>query len=139
MKNNITKMIVNSIIKWILILNVCKTIFCNADPAFEDIYSKMCSVLKVTRFCLPYMMGSYPYPYYALPAPVSVPVAPFPLIVNPTTSGPPFTIPTIYTTIRPFGPSGGGLPPTGPVCPPSPSICPPAALSLPFIDQRQGM
>lgn len=141
MRKNMIKIIVNSIIKWILLLNVCKSVVTvsHADPKFDDIYARMCSVLKLTRFCLPYMMGSYPYPYYALPP--AVPVAPFPLIVNPTTPSPPFTIPTIFTTIHPSGPNGIGLPPLpgGFVCPPSPTICPPAALSLPYIDQRQGL
>lgn len=139
MNKNIWKILVNSafcIIKCILLLNMCKSIACNADPnanpKFDDIYSKMCSVLRVTRFCLPYMMGSYPYPFYTLPLPASIPlpIAPFPSIVNPTSPAPAFTIPTIFTTNRPSGP--------GQLCPPSPPVCPPAAVAMPFIDPRQG-
>lgn len=136
-------------IKCMLLLYMCKTTVSNADPKFEEIYLKMCSVLKLPRFCLPYMMGSHPYPYYALPLPpIPVPIAPFPLIGNPTPPTPSFTIPTVFTTNRPLGPGGPpllpGPPPSAPLppagqCPPSPPICPPAALSMPFIDPRQGI
>lgn len=164
MKKSYTKITVNDIIKCALLLNMCRTIICNADPKFGgDIYLKMCSVFKLAKFCWPYTMGSYSYPFYTLPLPLPLPapvplsVAPFPLIVNPTQSIPQFTIPTVFTTNRPGGappnvgppgPGGGMLPGPGPTppapqlprpqCPPSPPICPPAALEMPLIDPRQG-
>lgn len=124
---------VYDLIKCILILNMCRTIISDADPKFGDIYLKMCSVLKLPKFCLSYMMGSYsyPYPFYALPlpAPVPLPVAPFPLIVNPTSSIPSFTIPTVFTTNRPGGAPPG--PPGPPGVPPGPSAAPPPQLPPP--------
>lgn len=139
MKKNNSKITINDIIKCVLLLNVC-----NADPKFNDFYIKMCSVLKLPRFCLPYLMDSYPYPFYALqlPAGVPLPIAQFPPIANPTVPAASFTIPTIFTTIRPPGPAGPpvpGPPPGAVQCPPMPPICPPAALTRPVIDPRQGM
>lgn len=140
MTKNIT-FTVNDTIKCVLLLIMCRSVVSNANPRLDNIFSKMCSVLKLPRFCLPSMLDSYPYPFYTLP------VAPFPLIANPTTSALSFTIPTVFTTNRP--PSAGGppflpgpspsAPPSGSQCPPSPPICPPAALSMPFIDPRQGI
>lgn len=149
-----------TLIKCIVLLNLCRTGISDADPKFGDLYLKMCSVLRIPRFCLSYMMASNPYPFYTLPlgGPVPLPIAPFPLIVNPTPSIGSFTIPTVYTTTRPGGapnmgspgPSGPSSaqppaqppqqqqPPPGLQCPPSPPICPPAALSMPIIDPRQG-
>lgn len=152
MKRNNRTITVNDIIKCILLLNMCRTIISNADPKFGDIYLKMCAVLKLPKFCWSYtMMGSYPYPFYTLPLPAPIPlsVAPFPLIVNPTSSSPQYTIPTVFTTNRPPGQGGapnmgsqgmspGPSPSAPPQCPPSPQICPPAALAMPFIDPRQG-
>lgn len=149
MRKNSRTIAVNDLIKCILLLNMCRTIISDADPKFGgDIYLKMCSVLKIPRFCLSYMMGSNPYPFYALPlpAPVPLPIAPFPLIVSPTSSIASFTIPTVFTTNRPGGAPMGGAPmggaqpppPSGSQCPPSPVICPPAALAMPIIDPRQG-
>lgn len=164
MTKNSATITVHDVIKCLVLLNLCRTAISDADPKFGgDLYLKMCSVLKIPRFCLSYMMASNPYPFYTLPlgAPVPLPIAPFPLIVNPTSSIASFTIPTMFTTNRPGGPPNnqGGQggppgpssappqqtqppqqqqPPPGLQCPPSPPICPPAALAMPIIDPRQG-
>lgn len=165
MARNSTTITVHDIIKCVLVLNLCRSVVSDADPKFGDFYLKMCSVLKIPRFCLSYMLASNPYPFYTLPltAPVPLPIAPFPLTVNPTSSQASFTIPTVFTTSRPGGapnmgaaaPSGPAGPssvpqaqpqpqtqlqplPSGPQCPPSPPVCPPVALTMPVIDPRLG-
>lgn len=150
--------------KFLLLLYLCKLNDCSADSKIEartDLYFKMCSVFKLSKFCSPYVFGSYAYPFYTLPI-VSgpLPVAPFPLIINPTSPQPSFTIPTIFTTPRPGGPLPNipqipnqpfpnqpfpnqpfpNQPFPGILNPQCPSIivCPPAALTGP-IDPRQGI
>lgn len=158
--------IVRDAIKWLIILNMCTTIVSNPEPKLGgELYAKMCSMFKLPRLCWPYIlnMNSYAYPFYSLPlsaVPVPLPVAPFPLIVNPTTPSAPFTIPPVFTPSGPqrppsgpgpiAGPSSGPIsgPPIiqipsgggggGPICPPAPPICPPAVLTTP-IDPRQGI
>lgn len=150
----INKLSIAEVFMFVLIMSLFKSIVM-AEPKLDtrtDIYWKLCSVFKFSKFCLPYYWGAYSYPLLPIPGAV-LPIVPFPpLVVNPTTSLP-FTIPTIFTTPNrsptppvpqippgppqnipnqpPFpNPSGG--------CPPGISICPPAALSGP-IDPRQGI
>ncbi|XP_031626161.1 serine protease filzig-like [Contarinia nasturtii] len=149
---------IKNLIKLIILLIFYKSAVC-ADPKIESrtFYWKMCSIFKYSNFCLPYIYGPYSYPAFSqIPGSV-VQIAPFPLIVNPSTSAPSYTIPTVYTTTaRPFSQSVPQVPiypsipiipnqPFPPVqipsttqCPPNIAICPPAALAVPF-DPRQGL
>lgn len=137
----------SDVIKFILILNMCKFMGSHADPKIDaaEIYLKMCSMFRLPKFCNPLILASYTYPLYPLPFPGQiVPIAPFPLILNPTPPNPSFTIPTMFTTQRPQGQQGqqgqqGGIPiQGGGICPPVLSVCPPAVLNGP-IDPRQGI
>lgn len=127
-----------------------------AQPKLDtrtDIYWKLCSIFKYSKFCLPYIWGAYTYPllstYPGAVLPLA-PIPPFPLVVNPTTPSLSYTIPTVFTTNSPVSPPPRPPPqqilpgapsipnqPSGP-CPPTISICPPGALSGP-IDPRQGI
>lgn len=160
----------NETLKFILMLTLCCSTVCtpiDADPSISrtDLNWRLCSLFRFSRFCLPYILGSYNYNYPLLPVPFPgavLPIAPFPLIVNPTQSAASFTIPTVLTTSRPGLPPGGQTNQPGPIgpiqpfppfpsgpipnpsgpCPPIISVCPPAAAAAPIvpsIDPRQSM
>lgn len=103
--------ILNEILKFILMLSVVYSPIV-ANPSLgaqTDINWKLCSLFKYSRFCLPYILGSYNYQILPVPFPGNVlQIAPFPLIVNPTQPAASFTIPTIFTNRPQVGPQGPG-------------------------------
>lgn len=103
--------ILSEILQIILMLSVVYSPIV-ADPSLgaqTDINWKLCSLFKYSRFCLPYILGSYNYQILPVPFPGNVlPIAPFPLIVNPTQPAASFTIPTIFTNRPQVGPQGPG-------------------------------
>lgn len=135
------------VIKIMLVISLYNTV--HAEPKLDtrtgfgtDIYYKMCSLFKFSKFCLPYIWGAYTYPLLPISGGV-LPIAPIPqgpLVINPPSPPPIFTIPTVFTTIRsPASPPAPQIPIPNPgICPLTITLCPPAALSVP-IDPRQGI
>lgn len=146
----------NKVIKSILMLLILYKASVFAEQKLDtrtNFHWKLCSIFKWSDFCLPYIYGAYSYPVFPISGPI-LPIAPFPLIINPTSQAPSYTIPTVFTTTaRPSMPFQPQVPflSTGPIvsipmipnqsstpCPPTISVCPPTALAAP-IDPRQGI
>lgn len=67
---------------FICVSTACRVVFCVESRTNSDFYTKLCYVLKLQRFCLPFGVGSLAFPYQ-YPFPIPPIIQPVPIGVNP--------------------------------------------------------